>query len=74
MQALEVLQIAIEKWIFVVPLDLKGNRSRLERPDVIDLVRLCFSLLLTIKLLKLLSRETRRLQLRVFRKRELEAT
>jgi hypothetical protein len=44
MQALEILQIAIEKWVLVIPLDLKRNCSSLERSDVVDFVRLRFSL------------------------------
>src|SRR6185437_13235263 len=39
-QSLEVFKIAVKERILVVPLDLKGDGSGSERPDVINLVRL----------------------------------
>ena len=38
MEPLEILQITVEKWILVVPLDLKCQRPGNRLPDVIDLV------------------------------------
>ncbi len=44
MQALEVLQIAVEERVLVVPFDLERNRSCVERFHLVDLVRLRFFL------------------------------
>ncbi len=43
MQPLEVLKVAIEKRVLVIPFDLERNRSGAERTDVIDFVGLGFA-------------------------------
>jgi len=44
MQAFEILQIAIKKWVLIVPLYFKRDCPRCKCKDMIDLVRLRFSL------------------------------
>jgi len=39
MQPFEVLQVAVEKWVFVVPLDFKGDDAGWKRLNVINFVR-----------------------------------
>src|SRR5262249_519699 len=39
MQPFEILQVAIEEWVFVVPLDFQRHESRIEFADVIYLMR-----------------------------------
>jgi hypothetical protein len=39
MQSFEVLQITIEKWVFVIPLYFECNRTGVEFSDVVYLVR-----------------------------------
>ena len=43
MESLEVLKVAIEKRVLVIPFDFKGNRSSGQRTDVIDFVGLGFA-------------------------------
>ena len=44
MQALEVLKVAVEERVFVVPFDFESNSAAFKSPYVIDFVRLCFAL------------------------------
>jgi hypothetical protein len=42
-QPLEILKIAIEKWIFVIPFNFQCDGSIRKRAHVIDFVGLCFA-------------------------------
>ena len=41
MESLKVLKVAIKEWIFVIPLDFKGNGPILGSPHMIDFMRSC---------------------------------
>jgi hypothetical protein len=44
MQSFEILQVAVEEWVFVIPLDLQRDKACIEFADVIYLMRGSFSL------------------------------